>query len=362
VYPILAVLQYLDDQDESSQEICYVGNASSIEAKLTAQAGLPFREITTASFHGASPWAIPSRLAQLSRGTAQCVGIVDKFLPQAVLATGGYVCAPPVLAAWIRKVPSVIYLPDVAPGLAVRTLGRCATVVAVSNQRSTGFFAPGKAVVTGYPVRKELFQIDKTASRVKLGLEQGEKTLLVLGGSQGAHSINLAVGAILEDLLAVCQIVHISGEADASWLRSRRDELPSAQADRYAVHPYMHEEIIDALAAADLALARAGAATTGEFPAVGLPSILVPYPHVGRHQELNADHMVEHNAAVKLSDADLEKGVLRDTILGLLTDDGRLEGLAEGAHRLAQPSAAQRIADLLREIARPSRSTQRGSS
>lgn len=338
-----------------------MGNASGIEAKLVTQAGLPFRGITTASFHGAAPWAVPSRLAQLGRGTAQCVGIVDAFRPQAILGTGGYVSAPPVLAAWIRKVPSVMYLPDVTPGLAVRTLARVTTVVAVSSERATGFFAPGKTVVTGYPVRRKLFQTDKSASRAKLGLNQAEKTLLVLGGSQGAHSINLAVGTVLEDLLDVCQIVHISGQTDASWLRAQRDELRREQAERYVVCPYLHEEIIDALAAADLAVARAGAATTGEFPAVGLPSILVPYPHAGQHQELNADYMVDNNAAVKLADADLEKGILRDAVLQLLTDDKRLEKLTEGARRLAQPSAAQRVADLLREIAHPDQSTQRES-
>jgi UDP-N-acetylglucosamine--N-acetylmuramyl-(pentapeptide) pyrophosphoryl-undecaprenol N-acetylglucosamine transferase len=249
-----------------------------------------------------------------------------------------------------------MYLPDVTPGLAVRTLGRVTTVVAVSSQRATRFFAPGKTVVTGYPVRRELFQTDKGASRAKLGLQSGEKTLLVLGGSQGAHSINLAVGTILEDLLDVCQIVHISGHADAPWLREQRDELRGVHAKRYAVYPYLHEEMIDALAAADLALARAGAATTGEFPAVGLPSILVPYPHAGQHQELNADYMADNNAAVKLADADLEKGILLDTILKLLTDDERLEDLAAGARRLAQADAAQRIADLLTEIARPDQS------
>jgi UDP-N-acetylglucosamine--N-acetylmuramyl-(pentapeptide) pyrophosphoryl-undecaprenol N-acetylglucosamine transferase len=264
-----------------------------------------------------------------------------------------------MLAARIKRVPSVMYLPDLRPGMAVRLLGRYATRVAVSFDRSRSYFARGKAVVTGYPVRKELFEGDKSASRRRLSLAEDKKVLLVLGGSQGAHSINVAISSALTDLLEVCQIVHLSGEADAPWLCSRRSELNQAVAQHYRVYPYLHEEIIDALAAADLAVARAGAATTGEFPALGLPSILVPYPYAGRHQDLNADHMVDHAAAIRVDDADLAQGILGETIVGLLTNDERLSQLADGARRLAQPDASRRIAQLLKDMARPNKSVER---
>ena len=355
VYPILAVLRHLDEPDELPSEICYVGSASSIEAQLANRAGLPFRGISTARFQEATPWTLPLRLARLARGTIQSINIMDEFQPQALLVTGGYVCAPPMLAARIKRVPSVMYLPDLRPGMAVRLLGRYASLVAVSFDRSTPYFARGKAVVTGYPVRKELFQADKTASRHRLGLDEDRKVLLVLGGSQGAHSINVAISSALTDLVEVCQIVHISGEADASWLCSRRSELPKSVAQHYRVYPYLHEEMIDALAAADLAVARAGAATTGEFPALGLPSILVPYPYAGLHQDLNAEYMVDHEAAIRVDDADLAQGILGETIFRLLTDEVRLSQLADGARRLAQPDASRRIAQLLRDMARPNK-------
>jgi len=351
VYPILAVLQQLDSRSTPSSEICYVGNASGIEAKLADRAGLSFLSITTASFYGAAPWALPARLVRLARGTAQSLNIISRFTPQAVLATGGYVCAAPVLAAWLRRVPSVVYLPDLAPGAAIRVLSRFAEVVAVTFPESRDYFAPGKAVVTGYPVRQELFETDKTLSRRALDLEVSETTLLVLGGSQGAHSINVSIGAILEDLLQLCQIVHICGERDASWLLSRRDDLPSALAARYKVFPYLHEEMTHALGAADLAVARAGAATTGEFPALGLPSVLIPYPHAGRHQDRNADYMSRNQAAVKIADEDLATGALLEVLSQLLTDDAKRARLAEGARSLARPDAAARIAQLVTDVA-----------
>jgi UDP-N-acetylglucosamine--N-acetylmuramyl-(pentapeptide) pyrophosphoryl-undecaprenol N-acetylglucosamine transferase len=264
-----------------------------------------------------------------------------------------------MLAARIKKVPSVMCLPDLTPGMAVRLLGRYATLVAVSFDRSRSYFPRGKAVVTGYPVRKELFEADKTAARRRLDLDENKKMLLVLGGSQGAHSINVAISSALADLLEVCQIVHISGEADAPWLCSQKSQLPQSAARRYRVHPYLHEEMIDALAAADLVVARAGAAATGEFPALGLPSILVPYPYAGLHQNLNAEYMVDLEAAIRVDDADLAQGILRETILGLLTDDARLSQLADGARRLAQPDASRRIAQLLRDVARPNETVER---
>jgi UDP-N-acetylglucosamine--N-acetylmuramyl-(pentapeptide) pyrophosphoryl-undecaprenol N-acetylglucosamine transferase len=352
VYPILAVVSQLEDEYDSPLEVCYVGNASGIEARLATKAGLPFQGVSTAGLRGSALRTLPTRLGKVAWGTAQSMRLVNRFAPQAVLATGGYVCAPLILAARIRGVPSLVYLPDLAPGLAIRALARLATRVAVSFPPSMSFFTPGKAVLTGYPVRKELFEADRLTSRRNLGLDEREKTLLVFGGSQGAHSINLAVSAALVELLEMCQIVHIGGQADESWLRARRAEIPRGLAARYSVYAYLHEEMIDALAAADLAIARAGAATTGEFPALALPSILIPYPHAGRHQELNADHMVQKGAAVKIDDADLAEGALLRTVTELFEDPNSLVSLGNGARRLAQPQASKRIAQLLREIVR----------
>ena len=353
MYPILAVVKQLESEKGSPSEVCYVGNPSGIEATLTAKAGVSFQGISTTRLRGSAPWVLPWRLATLARGTTQSINAIDSFAPEAVLATGGYVCAPLILAAWIRRVPSLMYLPDVAPGLAIRVLARFVTRIAVSFARSKSFFSPGKAVLTGYPVRPELFNADKPASRGRLDLDDEERTVLVFGGSQGAHSINVAVSEVLTELLRVCQLIHITGEGDEPWLKAQRDELPLALSGRYKIHAYLHEEMIDALAAADLVVARAGAATTAEFPALGLPSILIPYPHAGQHQELNADYMVEMGAAVKIDDADLRKDILLQTVVGLLEDQQKLVSLGNGARRLAQPNAAHRIAELLKETARP---------
>jgi UDP-N-acetylglucosamine--N-acetylmuramyl-(pentapeptide) pyrophosphoryl-undecaprenol N-acetylglucosamine transferase len=219
--------------------------------------------------------------------------------------------------------------------------------VAVSFDASLDYFTPGRAVVTGYPVRSALHAASKAAAKQRLGLASGWKTLLVLGGSRGAHSINLAISEALEELVYVAQVIHIAGEGDAAWLRERREGLPLQSRQRYRPYAYLHEEMVDALQAADLAVARAGAATMGEFAAVGLPSVLVPYPYAGQHQEANADFMVARGAAVKVLDGSLGEGALGHIVGNMLADEGTLRSMAENAAKLARPDAAQAVAQQL---------------
>jgi len=173
--------------------------------------------------------------------------------------------------------------------------------------------------------------------------------LLVYGGSRGARSINLALSKVLDRLLEVCQIVHICGRLDAEWVEGRQTELPAHLKARYKAYAYLHEEMAQALAAADLVVTRAGAATLGELPAFGLPGILVPYPYAGQHQELNADYLVSRGAAVKIDNANLEEKLL-PTVVELFDNEELLRQMGEKARRLARLEAAQRIVSELREL------------
>jgi UDP-N-acetylglucosamine--N-acetylmuramyl-(pentapeptide) pyrophosphoryl-undecaprenol N-acetylglucosamine transferase len=258
-----------------------------------------------------------------------------------------------MLAARLAGVPALIYLPDMRPGLAIRLLARFAQRVAVSAQPVVGYFRPGQAVVTGYPVRRELFERDADEAKKRLGLftENDElPLLLIFGGSQGARSINRAVSAGIEALLEVAQVIHISGQRDAEETRKRRASLPAWQQAHYALFTYLHEEMADALLAADLVVSRAGASTLGEFPAAGLPAVLVPYPYAGAHQWENARFLVESGAAVAVDDADLGTALV-PTVLDLLADVERRAAMRQAAYGLARPDAAQRIARELVELA-----------
>ena len=331
-----------------------MGSAGRVEESLVTRAGIPFEGISAAGLRGKNPLAMAGGLWTLTRGFRQARRLVAAFRPDVLLVTGGYVCVPVTLAARLAGVPVLIYLPDIEPGLAIKSLVPFADRVGVSVSPAAQHFRPGRAVVTGYPVRRELFERDRATARARLGLAEDVLVLLVLGGSQGARPINRAVSDGLEGLLSVAHVIHVSGPLDVEWVQARRAALSEPLRARYHVYDYLHEEMVDALLAADLAVSRAGASTLGEYPAAGLPSVLVPYPYAGAHQWANARYLTEAGAAVALADADLRTALL-PTVLNLLADGDRRAALSRAARTLARPDAAQCIAELLKDVcdARP---------
>lgn len=320
----------------------YVGEAGGIEDQLAARAGIPFNAIATGQVRGRALIAAGRSLLRMIRGAAQCAEIICDFRPQVTFVTGGYVAAPVVWASWRAGVPVLIYLPDLTPGQAIRLTSRLAARVAVSFPEVAGYF-PGKAVVTGYPVRQALLKADKATARQTLGLPQEEPVLLVFGGSRGARSINRALTAALPQLLPRCHVVHVSGQLDWPWVQEAADRLPDDLRGRYHPHAYLHDEMPQALAAADLVVARAGASTLGEFPVCGLPSILVPYPFAGQHQDANAAYLAQRGAALVIRDAELDRQ-LAPVVLRLLDAPEERRAMAQAAARLARPDAARNIA------------------
>jgi len=337
-----------------------------MEASIVARTGLDYQAVDSAPIRGITPWQLWGNVSQLWRGYRQACRLLAAWRADVALVSGAYVSVPVALAARRCRVPTMIYLPDREPGLAVRLLSWFVDRIAVSFEQVRDTFpAPNrhKVWVSGYPVRAALLDAgaqtaDRSAHYDALGLDPALKTLLVLGGSRGARSINQALVAALPDLLEHCQIVHVTGQLDWQWVNTERERLVSEtpggeaarNAARYHVYAYLHEELAAAMAIADLVVARAGAATLAEFPAVGLPSILVPYPYSGQHQGANADFMVAHGASVRIDDADLGAR-LKPTVLRLLGDGQALEQMRDRACALARPDAAAQLAAELRRLA-----------
>lgn len=322
-----------------------------MEADLVRREGIPYTAVAGGGLRGLSVWEAGRNALRLVAGTARAYGILRGFRPDIVFATGGFVCVPVVVAARLQRRPILIYLPDIEPGLAVRFLAPLADRIAVTAEDSRAFLPAAKVVVTGYPVRSGLGSRDKHEARRRLALDPDLKTLLVLGGSQGAHAINKAISDALEILLEHCQVLHICGPWDEAWLRQVWNQLSTCNTTRYSVYSYLHHEMLDALAAADLVVARAGAATLGEFPAVGLPSILVPYPYSGGHQRPNARYLAEHGAALVVENGEIGSGALGRIVVELLSDEERLARMGQRARRLARPDATERIVAELRQLA-----------
>jgi UDP-N-acetylglucosamine--N-acetylmuramyl-(pentapeptide) pyrophosphoryl-undecaprenol N-acetylglucosamine transferase len=335
-------------------DLLYLGCADSPEQDLARRADIPFRSIAAGGVRSQVPWTALWNAGKLLAGLAQAYRAIGCFHPDAILVTGGYVSVPVALAGRLRHVPLLIYLPDIVPGLAIQRLARWATRIAVSFEETRAYFEPGKAVVTGYPVRREFLDADKARSRRLLHLQDDLAVATIFGGSRGAHHINETVSSALLELLPACQVVHICGHEDAPAATARRAELPAALQQRYHPYAYLHDEMTAALAAADVVVARAGASTLGELPVLGLPSILVPYPYSGQHQDANADYLVRHGAALKIADADLSRELV-PALLGLLRDKNRLLDMAQHARALSHPDAARRIVAELKVVAASAR-------
>jgi UDP-N-acetylglucosamine--N-acetylmuramyl-(pentapeptide) pyrophosphoryl-undecaprenol N-acetylglucosamine transferase len=330
-------------------DILWIGGRGGIEEELVEHAGLDFVGLAAGGLRGMGLLVTLRNALRIAGSMGKARRLLAQFKTDILLVTGGYACVAVTLAGWLQRIPVVVYLPDVVPGLAIRFLSRFATRVAVTSEESYHFFPREKVVVSGYPVRSEVFDLERAEARRLLGLDPEAKTLLVFGGSRGARSINQALVAGLGELLPVCQILHISGRWDADWVTGAAKRLSASLRERYHHYDYLHD-MPRALVAADLAVARAGAATLGEFPAAKLPALLVPYPYSGQHQRPNAEYMERNGAARVLFDAEL-KGKLVPTVLELLGDEAVLAEMRESANAMARPDAAHAIAGQLWQLA-----------
>ena len=347
VYPALAVLQALVEA-EPSAEILWVGGTGGMEAELVRNAGVPYTEIPAAGIHGVGWRSLPGNSWMVLKGIRSAGEVLRDFSPQVMFYTGGYVAVPMSLAA--RRVPSVLFVPDIEPGLAIQTIARFADRIAVTAESSSGYFRqPEKIIVTGYPTRAELKSWTKAEAYQYFDFSSEQPTLLVMGGSKGARSINRAVLGVLPQLLAAAQVIHLTGHLDWDEVKIAQNGLPAEIADRYRAYPYLHEEIGAALSVADLALSRAGASTLGEYPLFGLPAILVPYPYAWRYQHGNAEYLVNRGAAIIIRDEDLPEKII-PAVLELLNDADRLVDMRKAMLAIHRPGAATEIAHQLRDL------------
>jgi UDP-N-acetylglucosamine--N-acetylmuramyl-(pentapeptide) pyrophosphoryl-undecaprenol N-acetylglucosamine transferase len=347
VYPALAVGEALT-ADRDANELLYIGVRGRMDESIVREAGLPFEAVRAGPMRVSSPLRAVRSVIDLAAGAVQAWRILGRFRPDAVFATGGYASVPVGIASRLRRCALVVYLPDVRPGWAVRLLSRLATRVATTTDASLSELPSGKGVVVGYPVRESFRRVNRDEARQRLSLPVDAKVLLVSGASQGAHRLNVAVMDQLDALLDGTHVMHLTGRADESEVLARRDALPGSARERYHVYGYL-DDMASAMAAADLAVMRAGASTLGELPAAGLPAVLVPGVYEGWDQSPNARYLEEQGAGVMLEQSQIE--TLSATVRGLLADEARLRSMSEAMRKLARPDAARDIARLLGEVA-----------
>ena len=359
IYPALSVLHELAHGTRAdargAASVHFAHGPSRIDAEVLAHAGIARTRLAASPVRGVAPHRAVWGALRLVGAVGQAYALIGAFRPDVLLVTGGYVSAPVLAAARLRGVPSVVFLPDIVPGLAVRALAPLASRVAVGFAATRSHWAPSHGVVTGYPVRPEFLAADRERGREAFGITGDRPVLFATGGSSGARSLNLAIRDALEPMLHHADLIHLCGELDEARLRETRAALPETLRRRYHLYRYLHKGMADAMAASDLVICRAGASTMAELPAIGRPAILIPGTFAGGHQAENAAVLASAGAAVVVPDSDLggaRDGVLLATVLELLADSQRRSAMAEAAKQLARPGAAANIVALLESIAR----------
>ena len=349
IYPALAVARSLSASPEAP-ELRWLGGHRGLEANLVPAAGIPLRRLAARSLRTTEldlhAVLDPIRLAF---SVPQATAILVEERPAAVFTTGGYVAVPVLLAAAPLRIPVVLWDGNVIPGRAVRATARLADALAVSFQatcRALASAAPGRpCYVTGTPIR-DVSAIDREAARVGMDVAPGERVLLIFGGSQAVRRFNSAVAQALPRLVERVTVIHVTGDEGYAAALAGREGLPEAVRRRYRPYPFLRDDMLAALATADLVVGRAGSSTLAEVTALGVPMVVVPYPHAAGHQRANAANLVEAGAARLIDDEAFDADALVDAAK-LLDDPLTHAGMSAAARSLGRPGAADAVAELV---------------
>jgi UDP-N-acetylglucosamine--N-acetylmuramyl-(pentapeptide) pyrophosphoryl-undecaprenol N-acetylglucosamine transferase len=342
VIPALAIAREL--RDSHGAEVRFVGTARGLETRLVPEGGFPLELIQVGQLKNVSLATRVRTLADLPLGVMRCVGLVRSFRPDVVVGVGGYASGPAMLAAIVKHIPTLAFEPNVVPGFANRVVARFVSGAAVHFEETAKYFR--HAEVTGVPVRQAFFEIS-----AKLG---GTPTVLVFGGSQGAHAINDAMIRCLPELRRQApgiRIIHQTGERDYNDALAAYASFTSTTGEAAEVFKFI-EDMPAAFARADLVVCRSGASTVAEITAAGKPAIFVPFPQAADdHQRINAEALAREGAAVVVEESKLEGVWLAETIAALLGDPPRLAAMSAAARGLAHPNAARDIAAMAARVA-----------
>jgi len=339
VIPALAIAQEL--RSHYSAEVVFIGTARGIETRLVPAAGFELRLIEVGALKRVDLATRIKTIFDLPRAVAASARIVREFRPDVMIGVGGYASGPAMLVAALMNIPTVAFEPNVVPGFANRILAPTIRAAAVHFEKTSRYFR--SCLVTGVPVRREFFNVPPRP-------KDARPTLLVFGGSQGAHAINEAVIAALPLLVQAVPeiyIIHQTGQKD--YVDAQSAYL-SARAPA-EISPFI-DDMPGAFARADLVLCRSGASTVAEVTAAGKPAIFIPLPTAADdHQRHNAATLASGGAARLLPQHELTSERLTAEVATLLSNRVELARMAEAARAVAHPDAAAKIASLAARVA-----------
>ncbi len=337
IYPAIAIAREFIARD-AARRVIFVGTEYGLEKTIVPANGFPIEFISVGGLKGKGPVDLAKNLFKLPLGFLQAWSAVGRNKPQAVLGVGGYSSGPVLLAAWLRGVPTILHEQNAFPGLTNRMAAKFVRAVAVAFEDAAPRLNRRDAVVTGNPVRKEFFEVVRSAEA---------KRILVFGGSQGSKVLNDAMTAALAHLPRDLEIVHQTGPRMLDEVRKAYRDSPFPEARVVAYIDPMVDEIL----AAELVICRAGAMTIAELAAAGRGAVLIPFAAAtNNHQEANARVMERAHAAVVITESELTPERLAGAVREIVETPGRSAQMAAAAKSLATVEATKRIVDTIEKI------------
>ncbi|WP_425060775.1 UDP-N-acetylglucosamine--N-acetylmuramyl-(pentapeptide) pyrophosphoryl-undecaprenol N-acetylglucosamine transferase [Sporomusa carbonis] len=361
IYPAITIAKEVAKLAKNS-EILFVGTKHGLEADIVPKEGFNFATIEVRGLERRLSWQNVRTIISTIGSVWSSAKIIKDFKPDVVIGTGGYVCGPVLLAASLLKIPTLIQEQNVIPGITNKILARFVDKIAVGYaeaERCFGRYKPQQIVFTGNPIRPEVMSATRQEGQLALQLDANKLTLLVVGGSRGARSINNAMLDVYQHFAGSqrIQILHVTGQNEYNSIvgNIKQSGIDISNAGNIIIKPYLYNMPL-ALGAADLAVFRAGAVGLAELTARGIPAILIPYPYAAEnHQEFNARALEKQGAAVVIADKELTGAKLTKTIETLLNNPAMLSDMAKKSRELGRPQAAEAIARLALGLIKPQR-------
>lgn len=360
IIPLIVIAKSIKEQYQvkgftGEVEFMFIGDKGNLSKDVFEKEDIKVKHIFTAKIRRYFSWRNFLGFFTFPLGIIQSFWYLFWFMPDAIFSKGGYGSVPAVMVGWIYRIPILIHESDAAPGLANRLTAKLAARVAVSFYNTLQYFPKQKTILTGNPIRSEIDKGIKDQAKSKFGLRESLPVIFVLGGSQGAKSINSVLFSVLTSILPEAYVLHQCGNANKNDCQKQLENLnlDSSLRSRYHLFGFIGDDLKDIYAVADLVVTRAGANTLTEIAACRKPSIIIPLSgSAGNHQEQNAFLFVEKGAAILVEEENLQVNLFTDLLLNTIKNKEKLEKLAHNAGEMFITNTEIIIADGVIELAK----------
>ncbi|MCK5413683.1 MAG: undecaprenyldiphospho-muramoylpentapeptide beta-N-acetylglucosaminyltransferase [Candidatus Pacebacteria bacterium] len=354
IIPLLTIVSEIKKMEEEKNlkksEYLFIGPKSDFNNSIS-DIGMKIKIIQAGKLRRYFSFENFTDIFKIVIGTIQSLYFIHKFKPTIVFSKGGFASVPPVVAAWLLKIPILTHESDTIPGLANRIIAKFSKKILVSFYFSKKYFPEKKVILTGNPIREEILQGNKNSARKFFNLNENIPTILVFGGSQGAKKINSVIVKSLPKILEKFQIIHLCGKRNYEELKIKTEKMKLKNNSRYRIYPFLSNELKDAFALYDVIISRAGASSLFEIIALEKPSIIIPLPSsANNHQAENAKFFQDRNMIINIKEKDFKKEIFTEKLFELFEENNLRKNMIEKMHEYNNFIGQKPVYNIIEEI------------